>query len=285
MLFSSDWNGTLSGKAGGSVSEVRSLHTMSHMIALYVGEEQFQEASKIFKKQTAGEATMQEAFGKAEKLSKGITLRQAINYALDEMTYMQGFNEFVDELHEKQMPFVINSTGYSVTMHVIKAQLGDKLHGFIGNYLIFGQGSKELDDSQLEGLVFDYVLDSVARKDGKYDSIATIGRVDLELETEDAKAEKIQSYAKKHFNLGPRMIIHMGDTFGDSGGIYGVAKAGGFGVAFNFNSELENFLKLKIREDSELKYNIFFIDPRGPEADLKNVLGNNPNGPDQWYSI
>src|SRR3989344_6331454 len=127
-LVSSDLNGTLVHQ-----------HTMSDMIRLYCGEEKFRQADAVFKRQTSGTATMEEAFANAGPLTKGLTLRQAIEYTQHEMKYVNGFAEFLDALHQRNIPFVINSTGYSVTIHAIRALAGrDKIHGQIGNTLEFG---------------------------------------------------------------------------------------------------------------------------------------------------
>ncbi|MEK6869650.1 MAG: hypothetical protein AABX74_05440 [Nanoarchaeota archaeon] len=58
---------------------------------------------------------------------------------------------------------------------------------------------------------------------------------------------------------------------GDSGGILGVAKLGGLGIAFNYNQELENFLKEKI-ENEDIKGKIVFIDKKSKNSDLINII-------------
>ena len=56
------------------------------------------------------------------------------------------------------------------------------------------------------------------------------------------------------------------------GFIYEVAKAGGIGVAFNYNQTLKGFLDEKIAEDYSLKDRIHFIEPKGPNSNLRRVL-------------
>src|SRR3989344_4021353 len=101
-LLSSDLNGTLVHQ-----------HTMSDMIRLYIGEEQFQQANGWFKLQTAGLAGIEEVFQKASPLTKGLTLRQAIEYTKEHLRYLHGFSEFANSLAEQGIPLIINSTGYS----------------------------------------------------------------------------------------------------------------------------------------------------------------------------
>ncbi len=263
-LVSSDLNGTLVHQ-----------HTMSDMIRLYIGEEQFRKADAVFKRQTSGTASMEEAFGTAGPLTKGLTLRQAIDYAQKEMRYLTGFEEFLNSLYERGIPFVINSTGYSVTIHAIRARWGaERIHGSIGNTLEFGQDgdpAATLREDELEKHVRQYVLNSDS-SNAEYDAIQATGRIHLGITDEAAKATLLFEYARRYFpELQPTEMLHMGDTIGDSGGIYGVANAGGTGVAFNYNEPLERFLKEKIEENPVLAERIYFVDQKGPHSDLKKV--------------
>src|SRR3989344_6191229 len=168
-LVSSDLNGTLVHQ-----------HTMSDMIRLYCGEEKFRQADAVFKRQTSGTATMEEAFANAGPLTKGLTLRQAIEYTQHEMRYVNGFAEFLNALHQRDIPFVINSTGYSVTIHALRARWGtDLIHGSIGNRLEFGmQGDPlaALREDELENRVWDYIHQP-QDTNPEYDSIQATGRI------------------------------------------------------------------------------------------------------------
>ena len=263
-LVSSDLNGTLVHQ-----------HTMSDMIRLYCGEEKFRQADAVFKRQTSGTATMEEAFANAGPLTKGLTLRQAIEYTQHEMRYVNGFAEFLNALHQRDIPFVINSTGYSVTIHALRARWGtDLIHGSIGNRLEFGmQGDPlaALREDELENRVWDYIHQP-QDTNPEYDSIQATGRIDLGITDEAAKAALLFEYALKHFpELQPSEMLHMGDTIGDSGGIYGVANAGGIGIAFNYNEPLEQFLREKIEQNPALTERIHFVDQKGPHSDVRKV--------------
>ena len=275
-LVSSDLNGTLVHQ-----------HTMSDMIRLYIGQEQFEKANSVFKKQTAGTASMEEAFENAGPLTKGLTLRQAIEYTQHHMKFVDGWHEFKETLHEKGIPFVINSTGYSVTISAIKYQHGfdgvgfKKIHGSIGNQLIFGEdgdSQSALQDDELDHLVYNFIHNRHPENresfdEEAYDRIKAVGKVELGLVNEDAKAELLEKYAAEHFpDIQPEEMLHMGDTMGDSGGIYGTANFGGVGVAFNYNGALEQFLQAKIAAQPELAERTHFIDPKSKTSDLRNVL-------------
>lgn len=267
-LVSSDLNGTLVHQ-----------HTMSDMIRLYLGEDKFQQANVIFKRQTSGTASMEEAFETAGPLTKGLTLRQAIDYAQQEMKYLTGFEEFLDTLRQKSIPFVINSTGYSVTIHTMRAQWGaDKIHDFIGNFLEFGMGGDQqaaLREDELEKKVQAYVKDNVKERSqrNEYDQIAATGKIALGITNEEAKAALLFDYARKNFpSIQPEEMLHMGDTMGDSGGILGVAKLGGKGIAFNYNQPLRDFIEKKTANDQTLRDRIYFVEPKSESSDVRRII-------------
>lgn len=263
-LVSTDLNGTLVHQ-----------HTMSHMIKLYVGRREFAQADTVFKKQTSGRATMQAAFENAGPLTAGLTLRQAIEYTKEYMNSIDGFSEFFELMQDNNIHTVINSTGYSVTIYAIQASLA-KIDGMIGNRLIFSEGedkTEDLTEDELRKLVFVYFANSDAKSDNLYDRIKAAGRVELGINDEEAKATLLMEYAVRHFpGVLPREMLHIGDTMGDSGGIYGIVKAGGIGVAFNFNKPLEDFLREKIHFEPDLKDRMFFIDPKSQNSNLMNII-------------
>jgi 2-hydroxy-3-keto-5-methylthiopentenyl-1-phosphate phosphatase len=259
-LLSSDLNGTLVHQ-----------HTMSDMIRLYVGIDKFARAEAVFKKQTSGEASIEEAFANAGPLTRGLTLGEAIEYTVDHMRYVNGFQEFVDILAERGIPFVINSTGYSVTIYAIRDQVGaEKIHGMIGNSLQFamaGDLNSILREDELEGMVKDYFSDAT---NPIYDLIRATGVVELGIKDEEAKAKLLLEYLEGHFpDVATADVLHMGDTMGDSGGIVGIAQAGGVGVAFNYNEALEKYLK---KQEGATAERIYMVDPKGGNSNLKNVL-------------
>ncbi len=59
---------------------------------------------------------------------------------------------------------------------------------------------------------------------------------------------------------------------GDSGGILGVAKAGGVGIAFNYNQPLKDFIEREIAGDVGLKEKIKFVEPKSASADLRRII-------------
>ena len=264
-LISSDLNGTLVHQ-----------HTMEDMIRLYKSKEDFKKADNIFKMQTSGTATMKEAFDIAAPLSKGITLRQAIEYTQKSMKYINGLKELLDFLAGKNIPFIINSTGYSVTFYCIKEKFGaDKIHGFIGNYLLFGVNediNKKIGGKVLREKVRNFFSGANASKDMAYDKIKATGKIKLGIKNEEDKPKLINNYVKRHFkNIALNEVVHIGDAMGDSIGILDAAKSGGLGIAFNYNEELENFLKKKMRTE-DIDGNIIFVDKKNGNADLRRII-------------
>lgn len=262
-LISSDLNGTLVHQ-----------HTMSDMVRIYIGQEQFVRASHAFQRQTSGEATIEEAFSVAGPLTRGLTLRQAIEYTRKHMTYIRGFAEFVNSLRNQRKPLVINSTGYSITIYAIREHVGrDNIHGQIGNRLIFGvdaDAAQALRDDELERYVTDYFGDTLSLV---YDRIKATGDIDLEIQDEAAKASLIRRYCATHLlDIKPSELMHMGDTMGDSKGILEVARQGGIGIAFNYNDALERFLRAKIASEN-ISGKICFVNKKGVNPDLRDILG------------
>lgn len=278
-IVSSDLNGTLVHQ-----------HTMSEMIRIYLSGGRYAAAKAVFELQTAGklgEEAMSISFViVAGPLTKGLTLRQAIEYTIPErgnqnrIKYVNGFQEFIEALHKVEIPFIINSTGYDVTTAAIRAQVGkEKIHSAISNRLVFGLKGSETDEltkEETEQKVMDYFADpTAAAVDKYYDIIQAVGRVEVGIENEAAKATLLAEYIDRnpllsHIGLEERM--HIGDTMGDGEGIRDVALAGGLGIAFNYNKPLEDYLRRAIDERPELSSRIFLVNPKGPEADLRNIL-------------
>jgi len=294
-VVSSDLNGTCTTTTKEQVLYKDTMgtsdHTMSHMLGFYVGTEAFQEAFRVFKQQTSGRATMQEAFGTAAHFYRGITLRQAIEYTQPRqvvptpqnnpqlMQYIAGFWDFLAHCAQQNVPFVINSTGYSVTIAAIKEEARRRfngqsvIHGQIGNRLIFAEKPHPglvLSERELETLVRDF-FDNPA--DPIYDEIIATGHIELGLPTEAAKAEiLLKEYVPHHFpEVKPEEVMHIGDTFGDFGGILGVAQAGGKGVAFNYNQALEDRLKIEIAQNPAIKDHVYFIEPKNEKSDFGKI--------------
>lgn len=264
-LLSSDLNGTLVHQ-----------HTMSDMIRLFIGEQQYQQANEVFKRQTSETASMEEAFRIAGPLTRGLTLRQAIEYTRTRMKYVDGFHEFVDALAQHGIPLVINSTGYSVTIYSIREQIGkSKIHGYIGNFLRFGVNAdirETLTEEELERKVKAYFLDSELVNDPIYDKIQATGAIDLGITDEEAKARLILGYAARYLgSVQPSEIAHIGDSMTDSGGIIRIAEVGGIGIAFNYNSVLENFIQEKLAS-KVIPGRIVLADPKSKSANLMNVI-------------
>lgn len=260
QLVSSDLNGTLVHQ-----------HTMMDMIRVGFPDEpyRFEKAEDAFTRQTAGLSSMEEAFQIAGPLTKGLTLRTAIEYAISEMRFISSFGEFIRALHQKNIRFIINSTGYSITAEVIKALYGSKyFHDVICNRLIFGRDGKILEENELAALVNRYCHGE--KSSTIYDEISSVGTVELGIRNENEKAMLIFKVAQQ-LNISRTAIAHIGDTMGDSGGISEVARNGGVGVAFNYNQALRIHLE-NILDNEKLTGRIFLIQPKSEESDMRLLL-------------
>lgn len=263
-LLSSDLNGTLVHQ-----------NTMSDMIRIYIGQYQFKQADAVFKRQLEGKATIKEAFQIAAPLTKGLTLRQAIEYTKNHVQYVNGFDELLFYLSNNNTPLVINSTAYSVTIYAIQQIGKNKIHGHIGNSLKFGLNgdtSKTLSETELKEKIKAYFSNSDTVEDKSYDKIQATGEIELSIPDEDAKSTLIQQYAKDYFpEITPKEIAHIGDTMGDSGCILGIASIGGIGIAFNYNAALRQFLEDKMKKE-RIDGSIYFIDPKSESSNLSNII-------------
>ncbi len=94
---------------------------------------------------------MKKAFQIAGPLTRGLPLRTVIEYTLSEMRFLNGFEPFIRALHEQNIFFVINSTGYGITAEVIKAVYGPQyFYHVICNRLVFENHGKRVEEAELD---------------------------------------------------------------------------------------------------------------------------------------
>lgn len=311
-IVSSDMNGTFTGGSKpvviGGKEQVLAEHTMSHMILNHAGEQAFLQAKEVFGRQTSGKATMQEAFGNAAPYYAEMPLRKAIEYAIPanaedvrHVKFIQGFWDFLGSLADKGMQFLVNSTGYDVTAYVVQEQARQLLQDrnpvmpySIGNHLLFATKEEaakaqkglvtlnleelSLRQNMLRELVGKYFTDvQTAQNDPIFDQWVATGQLHIGLPSEAAKAELLFAYLQTaRPDVKPEEVAHIGDTYGDSGGIIGVAKAGGIGIAFNYNDPLKDAIYKEVRADidsgdTNLADRIFFVDTKGPNSDMRRL--------------
>ena len=263
QLISSDLNGTL----------VRQ-HTMMDMIRVGFPHEpeRFERAQDVFSRQTAGKMTIAEAFAQAGPLTKGLSLRKAIDYAQAELRFFAGFEGLLKTLHHQRKHFVINSTGYTVTTEVIKLRFGpEKFFRVICNQLIFGwegDPQRRLTNGELLRSIKEYMAGMANYS--RCDEIISTGEVLLGIRDEAKKASELFRLAEL-LNLPRTAIAHVGDTMGDSAAIVEVARNGGLGIAFNYNEPLRDYLESVLKTEN-IPGRIEFVDPKGSDADLKHVV-------------
>jgi hypothetical protein len=260
-LVSSDLNGTLVHQ-----------HTMMDMIRVGFPDEpeRYIRAKEAFTKQTSGNLSIEEAFGIAGPLTKGLRLRTAIDYALTEMRFLDGFEDFIKILYQNRILFVINSTCYSITNEVIKAVYGPQyFYDVICNRLLFGYDSSTIiQEKKISELVARYI--GGEKENRIYDEISAVGTVELGIQDENDKAQLLFNIAGRQ-GFDRASLAHIGDTMGDSGGIYEVARHGGIGIAFNYNDALKSYLEKKLSAEP-VSGKIFMISPKSELADIRSVL-------------
>lgn len=264
-IISSDLNGTLVVQ-----------HTMSDIIRHYIGDKQYQKAKDTFRSRLEGRLSMADVFKILGPLTRGLTLRQAIDYTIEHMTYINGFHEFLNFLNKKNIPLIINSTVYSVTLYAIEAQVGpDKFYGCICNRLKFGidgKPEKEIPETELKEYVHEYFMVGGLPTDRLYDDIRATGDMELIVSREEDKTAHLIDYLNKHFpDIKLHETAHIGDTMGDSRILHDIAESGGVAIGFNYNQRLKDYLE-HLRDDSLMPGEVFLIDPKGDDSDLRNVI-------------
>jgi phosphoserine phosphatase len=260
QLISSDLNGTLVHQ-----------HTMMDMIRVGFPHEpqRFEAAKDAFLKQTDGRLSMEKAFQIAGPLTKGLPLRAAIEYALSKMRFLTGFEVFIRTLHQQNIFFVINSTGYGITMEVIKAVYGPQyFYDVICNRLVFENHGKTVEEAELSGWVKNYVQGD--RRNSIYDDILAAGTVEFGIRNENEKARLLFEMADR-LNIPRTAVVHIGDTMGDSGGICEVARNGGMGIAFNYNEALRTYIEEVLRNE-RISGKLLMISPKSESSDIRDIL-------------
>ena len=260
QLVSSDLNGTLVHQ-----------HTMMDMIRVGFPHEpeRFETAKDAFSKQTDGRLSMENAFQTAGPLTKGLPLRTVIEYTLSEMRFIDGFEPFIKALHEQNIFFVINSTGYGITTEVIKAVYGPQyFYDVICNRLVFENHGKIVEETELSGWVKNYVQGD--RRNSIYDDILAAGTVELGIRNENEKARLLFEMAAR-LNIPWTAVVHIGDTMGDSGGICEVARNGGIGIAFNYNEALRAFIE-DVLKNERISGKLLMISPKSESSDIRDIL-------------
>jgi phosphoserine phosphatase len=226
-------------------------------------------AREAFSAQVRGRLSVAEAFSIAGRQTRGLTLEAAIHYSAREVQPMDGFHELMRFIRDSSMNFCIVSTGYTVTLYSIRySHSMPSFHMRCNRLLFAADTSNVLEEEALEELVRrriegDSSLDLCHR-------YRATGEIELLIGDEADKPALIMEVAQR-LGVKPQEIAHVGDTMGDSQGILQIARAGGLGIAFNYNEELEAFLKREGGEELD-SGNIVLVDPKGKGADLSHVI-------------
>jgi phosphoserine phosphatase len=248
-------------------------HTMQEMIRLGFPDEphRFEAASHAFSLQTDGKLAMEETFRIAGKHTRGLPLRLAIDYALEHMPFVDGYEGLMEFVKARGIQLLINSTGYTVTHYAIRHGTGTPFFHIRCNRLLFAEkNGRVLGEEGLEALVRAYLQEPGGRGQSLYGEIRATGEVILGIQDEADKARLALELAAS-LDVPPHQVAHMGDTMGDSMGILKVARAGGLGIAFNYNRALEAFLRREGGHELEAGRCVM-VDPKGPGACLERVL-------------
>jgi phosphoserine phosphatase len=246
---------------------------MQEMIRLGFPQEpeRFRTAERAFGLQTRGDLSMEETFRVAGEQTRGLSLRLAVEYAMGHMAFMDGYGALTAFLRERETSLAIVSTAYTVTLHAMRHGSSTLPFSIRCNHLLFAHpDGRLLDEPELEEMVRAFIHDPGRRGDGVYDEVRATGQVVLGIRDEGDKARWALEMAASH-GIAAHEVAHVGDTMGDSMGILGVARAGGLGIAFNYNRALEAFLREEGKRELEAG-RILLVDPKDSRPNLEHVL-------------
>ena len=199
-------------------------------------------AEKILKLQTSGKKSLKEAFKELGNLTKGISLRQAIKYSLG-MPLTKGVERLIRVLSNKEIIMVLNTTGYSITMHILnkRLEISNKIPFKLVacNNLIFSKDNELVKDPYLKNLITLYFKNPNSKI---YDDIRSNGIVEFGINDESEKSIFIKKWSKL-LKINLKNVVHVGDSMGDCHALKFIAENNGLGIAFNPNKALLEFIK------------------------------------------
>lgn len=264
-LISSDFNGTLARR-----------NAMSRLIRLGDRPEMFETVRERLKIRLAGKMSMGEYLKLLGASLKGVSLKEAMVHCRKGLELLEGFENLLKYLKKENLPLVINTTSFSFVMYALREQYGKEyFDGFICNRMEFGwNGDPEraIDEEELEEMIEAWYRAGKFRKFDSYKEVKATGRVSLDIEHERSKSEQLKKYLKiKHPDIAFKNAIHIGDSFGDSRIMTDLARVGGIGIAFNYNSKLEehlvDFLNRRMYPGM-----ILMASPKNPENTLDELI-------------
>ncbi len=260
-LLASDLNGTL-------------VHadTQLDMIEMGFPREpgRLEAARRAFALQADGKLSLEETLRTAGEQTRGLPLQSAI-ISLGRMRFVDGFAEFVAYLQDRRLATAIVTTAYSVTLYAMRYRHPENRFFTASNQLVFAsEEGGEIPEEDLERAVRLYFENPAMQNDRFFRTSTATGEVRVHIREEGDKA-RIAMAMGETLGIPPSRTIVMGDTMGDSLGILALAKAGGLGIAFNYNRSLETFLRSEAEREIE-EGRIVLIDPKGPRSDLRHVI-------------
>ena len=231
----------------------------------------YETARKAFALQTDGKLSMEETFLIAGEQTRGLPLRVAIDYAMEEMPFVDGYDQLMASLRERRIQLVINSTGYTVTHYAIRYGARTPPFHIRCNRLLFAEKSgRILGEDEWKPLSARTSRNLGRRSKPSMMRSAGHGAGDPGYSGRGGEGAA---------GLGTGPIP--GDPNcpgGPHGGHHGRQhghSCGGprrwTGAAFNYNQALETFLVREGREELQAG-RIVLVDPKGRDCHLEHIL-------------
>ncbi|MBI4210025.1 MAG: hypothetical protein HY544_00770 [Candidatus Diapherotrites archaeon] len=220
------------------------------------------EVARAVREHHNGSAGIVSAINYGASQIRGLSLYDFVRYWAEGSDAMPGLAGFLEGMHERGTPVVVNTTAFREVASVYKHQLGPHLvRGVIGNSLQFANGNEVLTPYAVDMLIAAYFGDSVKFGNGEvltdYSDIAhcfpvngtdgrsdlidclkgikATGSVDYEITTEVEKFDALGKYLKSNFPwIDLSRVAHVGDALSEYPAMsYMLEEWGGVVVGFN----------------------------------------------------
>ncbi len=210
---------------------------------------------------------LKEAIQEIAYLGKNGSLRRAVEYATFKMKLVNGFDQFVDKLHQAGIGFAIITPLFGVITETLRNVYGhDRFIEIISNPIHFaldGDEKAEIDNSKLSKMIERFFIK--ARDHKAFDRMKATGKISLFLEDEKSKAELVGQIANRH-NIALEQVAYLAGRASEADAMIQVIRHGGTVIAFNYSQELAACIE---HLDSIEASQIHWTDARSRRSNLR----------------
>ncbi|MDX2497682.1 MAG: haloacid dehalogenase-like hydrolase [Desulfobacterales bacterium] len=249
-------------------------HTPSELIRVGfpLQPERYEQAFDLFQRESTGNVKPEEALLQYATMTRGITLRRAIEYATFKMRFINGFDTFIERLYQKNVPLLLVSSSFSIITEAIRQLYGpDRFQAVLANSLTFGL-EKDLEavisEEKLIALVQRYF--HRAREHQAYDKIAATGECNS-INSDFLQKANFFAEQAAGLNIPFEAVNYVCSSLKDRETLLAVVRSGGRVIAFNFEESLETIIK-ECQKNNHAKDTIKWTTPKSRRANLRSVF-------------